>query len=105
MFWRMLMSRGRGGINWTEGYMAMKIDAEVVPYNHFDTRKVFVICHALHILIDLITEDLTQSTKKGSGTFPDWLSYGYVMPALGRSISNTVECTLNDFSLISSRKV
>ena len=37
-----------GGVNWTEGYLAMVTDAEVTPYNNFDF------------------EDFTQSTKEVS---------------------------------------
>ncbi|TKA61306.1 hypothetical protein B0A49_09728 [Cryomyces minteri] len=70
-----------GAINWTEGYMAMKTDAEVVPYNNFDPQ------------------DLTQSTKEGRGALPDWLTHGFVTPKYGRSISKTVEYSLNDFAL------
>ncbi|KAK5001505.1 hypothetical protein LTR60_007361, partial [Cryomyces antarcticus] len=70
-----------GAINWTEGYMAMKTDAEVVPYNNFDPQ------------------DLTQSTKEGRGALSDWLTYGFVTPKYGRSISKTVEYSLNDFAL------
>lgn len=61
--------------------MAMKTDAEVTPYNNFDP------------------EDLTQSTKEGRGALPDWLRYGFVTPNYGRSISKTVEYSLNDFAL------
>jgi putative alpha-1,2-mannosidase len=71
----------RGGINWTDGYAAMKTDAEVVLYNNFDPQ------------------DLTGSTKEGRGALPDWLKYGYVTPNFGRSISKTVEYSLNDFAL------
>lgn len=71
----------RSGINWTDGYAAMKTDAEVMPYNTFDS------------------EDLSQSTKEGRGALPDWLSYGFVTPTYGRSISKTVEYSLNDFAL------
>ena len=71
----------RGGINWTDGYQAMKTDAEVVPYNNFDP------------------EDLTGSTKEGRGALTDWLSYGFITPNFSRSISRTVEYSLNDFSL------
>lgn len=76
----------QGAINWTDGYMAMKTDAEVVPYNNLDS------------------EDLTQSTKEGRGALPDWLAYGYVTPNFGRSISKTVEYSLNDFSLFQVAK-
>ncbi|EKG18302.1 Glycosyl hydrolase 92 [Macrophomina phaseolina MS6] len=69
------------GINWTDAYAAMKTDAEVVPYNTFDT------------------EDPTQSTKEGRGALRDWLDYGFVTPNYGRSVSKTVEYALNDFAL------
>ena len=72
---------GSGVINWTEGYAAMLKDAEVTPYNNFDP------------------EDFTQSTKEGRGALPDWLKYGYVTPDYGRSISKTVEYSLNDFAV------
>ena len=70
-----------GGINWTDGYAAMKTDAEVVPYNNFDP------------------EDLTGSTKEGRGALPDWLDYGFITPNFSRSVSKTVEYSLNDFAL------
>ncbi|EFR04110.1 glycosyl hydrolase [Nannizzia gypsea CBS 118893] len=69
------------GINWTDGYMAMKTNAEVVPYNNFGPA------------------DPTGSTKEGRGALPDWLQYGYVTPSFGRCISRTVEYSLNDFAL------
>ena len=71
-----------GGINWTDAYAAMKTDAEVVPYDNFDP------------------EDLNAgSTKEGRGALPDWLKYGFVTPNFSRSISRTIEYSLNDFSL------
>ncbi|KMQ41930.1 putative Alpha-1,2-mannosidase [Trichophyton rubrum] len=69
------------GVNWTDGYLAMRTDAEVVPYNNFGPA------------------DLTGSTKEGRGALLDWLQYGYVTPSFGRSISRTVEYSLNDFAL------
>ncbi|GME23223.1 Glycosyl hydrolase 92 [Neofusicoccum parvum] len=69
------------GINWTDAYAAMKTDAEMVPYNTFDS------------------EDITGSTKEGRGALLDWLEYGFVTPNYGRAISKTVEYALNDFSL------
>ncbi|KAI1798496.1 glycoside hydrolase family 92 protein [Daldinia bambusicola] len=71
----------RGGINWTDGYAAMKSDADDLPYNNFDP------------------EDLTGSTKEGRGALRDWRQYGYVTPNFGRSLSKTVEYSLNDFSV------
>ncbi|KAI8943042.1 hypothetical protein NX059_001078 [Plenodomus lindquistii] len=71
----------REGINWTDGYAAMKTNAEVQPYNNFDW------------------EDITGSTKEGRGALGDWKKYGYVTMDRGRCISKTVEYSLNDFSL------
>ncbi|KAI1462683.1 glycoside hydrolase family 92 protein [Annulohypoxylon moriforme] len=71
----------QGGINWTDGYAAMKTNAELQPYNNFDF------------------EDPTGSTKEGRGALNDWKQYGYVTPAKGRCLSKTVEYSLNDFSL------
>ncbi|KAI2639052.1 glycoside hydrolase family 92 protein [Hypomontagnella submonticulosa] len=71
----------QGGINWTDGYAAMKTNAEVQPYNNFDF------------------EDPTGSTKEGRGALQDWKKFGYVTPANGRCLSKTVEYSLNDFSL------
>lgn len=70
-----------GGINWADGYLAMKTNAEVLPYNNYDP------------------EDLTGSTKEGRGALPDWHKYGYITPNFGRSLSKTVEYSLNDFAL------
>ncbi|KAI0137933.1 glycoside hydrolase family 92 protein [Hypoxylon sp. NC0597] len=71
----------RDGINWTDGYAAMRTNAEVQPYNNFDF------------------EDPTGSTKEGRGALQDWKQYGYVTPDRGRCLSKTVEYSLNDFSL------
>lgn len=71
----------RDGINWTDGYAAMKTNAEVQPYNNFDW------------------EDTTGSTKEGRGALEDWKKYGFITPAKGRCVSKTVEYSLNDFSL------
>ncbi|PVI05747.1 glycoside hydrolase family 92 protein, partial [Periconia macrospinosa] len=62
----------RGAINWTDGYAAMVKDAEVWP---------------------------NGSNKEGRGALNDWLEYGYVTEASERSISRTVEYSLNDFAL------
>ncbi|KAK2797802.1 hypothetical protein FQN51_008258 [Onygenales sp. PD_10] len=69
------------GINWTAGYLAMKTNAEMVPYNNFDP------------------EDDTGSTKEGRGALPDWLEYGFITPNFSRAISRTVEYSLNDYAL------
>ncbi|KAF3035689.1 hypothetical protein E8E12_005866 [Didymella heteroderae] len=62
----------RGKIKWSDGYAAMVKNAEV-PTN--------------------------GSNKEGRGAGADWLQYGYVSQAMPRSISRTVEYSLNDFAL------
>lgn len=69
------------GINWADGYKAMKTNAEVQPPNNLDW------------------EDLTGSTKEGRGALSDWIKYGYVTPDKGRCLSKTVEYAYNDFSV------
>ncbi|KAL2838781.1 glycosyl hydrolase family 92-domain-containing protein [Aspergillus pseudodeflectus] len=72
----------RGAINWTDGYAAMKTNAEKVPYNTYDPT------------------DFTASTKEGRGALLDWLELGYVSQDRStRCISRTVEYSLNDFAL------
>ncbi|OJJ48684.1 hypothetical protein ASPZODRAFT_158344 [Penicilliopsis zonata CBS 506.65] len=72
----------RGAINWTDGYAAMKTNAEVIPYNTYDPK------------------DLSASTKEGRGALGDWLELGYVSQDRNtRCISRTVEYSLNDFAL------
>ncbi|PVH99408.1 glycoside hydrolase family 92 protein [Periconia macrospinosa] len=73
--------KGLPGINWTDGYAAMKTNAEIVPYNNFDF------------------EDPSGSTKEGRGALEDWKKYAFVTPSFGRSLSKTVEYSLNDFAL------
>ena len=62
----------RGAINWADGYAAMVKNAEA-PTN--------------------------GSNKEGRGAGADWLQYGYVSQAMPRSISRTVEYSLNEFAL------
>lgn len=69
------------GINWTDGYAAMKTDAEVTPYNNFDL------------------EDPSQSTKEGRGGLDAWKQFGYLTVNYGRALSKTVEYSLNDFAV------
>ena len=64
-------------INWTDGYAAMRTNAELQPYNN----------------------DPTGSTKEGRGALDDWNNYGYVSTNYGRSVSKTVEYSLNDFAV------
>ncbi|KAL4810093.1 glycosyl hydrolase family 92-domain-containing protein [Aspergillus unguis] len=72
----------RGAVNWTDGYAAMKTNAEVVPYNTHDPT------------------DYTASTKEGRGALVDWLELGYVSQDRStRCISRTVEYSFNDFAL------
>ncbi|KAF5858423.1 hypothetical protein ETB97_004418 [Aspergillus alliaceus] len=72
----------RGAINWTDGYAAMKTNAEVIPYNTYDPT------------------DFSASTKEGRGALGDWIELGYVSQDRStRCISRTVEYSLNDFAL------
>lgn len=69
-------------INWTAGYQAMVKDAEVQPYNTFSAV------------------DPTGSVKEGRGSLFDWIPLGYVSSDRStRSLSKTVEYSLNDYSL------
>jgi len=65
----------------------MKINAERTPYNTLDIG------------------DLTSSTKEGRGAPPNWLQLGWISPTYSRSISRTVEYTLNDYSVAQVAKV
>ena len=71
----------QGGINWTDGYLAMKTNAELIPWNNWDLG------------------DPTGSTIQGRGALADWLQYGFLTPNYDRSVSRTIEYSLNDFSL------
>ncbi|KAJ3544751.1 hypothetical protein NM208_g2884 [Fusarium decemcellulare] len=68
-------------VNWTDGYAAMRTNAELQPYNNFDFN------------------DPTGSTKEGRGALDDWKKYGYVSTNYGRSVSKTAEYSLNDFAV------
>ncbi|EQB45904.1 hypothetical protein CGLO_15142 [Colletotrichum gloeosporioides Cg-14] len=68
-------------INWADGYAAVRTNAELQPYNNFDFN------------------DPTGSTKEGRGALDDWKKYGYVSTNYGRSVSKTVEYSLNDFAV------
>lgn len=59
----------------------MRTNAELQPYNNFDFN------------------DPTGSTKEGRGALDDWKKYGYVSVNYGRSVSKTVEYSLNDFAV------
>lgn len=70
------------GVNWTEAYQAMLKDAEVVPYNQFNPM------------------DLTGDIQQGRGALANWKDLGYIaVDRYTRSISRTVEYSLNDYSL------
>lgn len=72
----------RGKINWTEGYAAVKKDAEVLPY--FDQNPV----------------DPQGSLKDGRSALDDWIPLGYVSADRNsRAVSKTVEYSLNDFAV------
>ncbi|KAF2649874.1 glycoside hydrolase family 92 protein [Lophiostoma macrostomum CBS 122681] len=72
----------RGAINWTEGYAAVKKDAEVIPF--FDENPV----------------DSQGSLKEGRSALDDWIPLGYVSADRNtRAVSKTVEYSLNDFAV------
>ncbi|POS71616.1 glycosyl hydrolase [Diaporthe helianthi] len=71
----------QGGVNWEDGYSAMRKNAEVTPAHNNDAR------------------DPTGSTKEGRGALPDWLGYGFITPSFGRSVSRVVEYSVNDFAV------
>lgn len=72
----------KGGINWTEGYAAVKKNAEVLPY--FDQNPV----------------DPQGSLKEGRSALDDWIPLGYVSADRNtRAVSKTVEYALNDFAV------
>ncbi|KAM0263166.1 hypothetical protein ACHAQJ_001321 [Trichoderma viride] len=70
-----------GGINWNDGYKAVRTDAEVVPPPNYDP------------------EDSTCTDNQGRCALPDWINLGYVSTTFSSSISRTVEYSLNDFSV------
>ena len=75
------------GVNWTEAYQAMLKDAEVTPYNSFNPT------------------DLTGCIQQGRGALDDWKSLGYIsVDANSRSLSRSIEYSLNDFSLMQLAK-
>jgi predicted alpha-1,2-mannosidase len=72
----------RGNINWTEGYAAVKKNADVVPF--FDQNPV----------------DPQGSLKEGRSALDDWIPLGYVSADRNsRAVSKTVEYSLNDFAV------
>lgn len=74
--------KGLPGINWTEAYQAMLKDAEVMPYNQYNPK------------------DTTGDIQQGRGALADWKNLGYIaVDHYSRSISRTVEYSLNDYSL------
>ncbi|KAF2759095.1 hypothetical protein EJ05DRAFT_531420 [Pseudovirgaria hyperparasitica] len=72
----------RGAINWTDGYMAVRTNAEVYPF--YDNNPV----------------DSQGTLKEGRGALDDWIPLGYVTADRNtRCISKTVEYALNDFAV------
>lgn len=71
----------RGAVNWTDGYAAMKTDADVTPPNNFDP----------------ISPD--SSTKQGRGALPDWKDLQHITLKYSRSLTRAVEYSVNDFAL------
>lgn len=78
--------KGLPGINWTEAYQAMVKDAEVTPYNDFDPV------------------DPTNCIREGRGALDNWKKLGYLTIDDTRSLSRSVEYSLNDFSLFQLAK-
>jgi putative alpha-1,2-mannosidase len=71
-----------GKINWTEGYAAVKKDADVQPF--FDQNPV----------------DAKGSLKEGRSALNDWIPLGYVSADRStRAVSKTIEYSLNDFAV------
>lgn len=71
-----------GNINWTEGYAAVRKNAEVLPF--FDQNPV----------------DSQGSLKEGRSALDDWIPLGYVSADRNtRAVSKTVEYSLNDFAV------
>lgn len=72
----------RGKINWTEGYAAVKKNAEILP--SFDQNPV----------------DPQGSLKEGRSALDDWIPLGYVSADRNtRAVSKTAEYSLNDFAV------
>ncbi|KAF2463050.1 glycosyl hydrolase [Lindgomyces ingoldianus] len=72
----------RGKINWTDGYAAVKRDAEVLPF--WDSNPV----------------DPQGSLKEGRSALDDWIPLGYISADRNtRCVSKTVEYSLNDFAV------
>ncbi|KAH7303643.1 glycosyl hydrolase [Stachybotrys elegans] len=71
----------KGLISWEDGYKAMKTNAEIVPWNTFDV------------------DDPTGSTQHGRSGLEDWKTRGFISINYGRSVSKTVEYSLNDFAV------
>ncbi|RLV88589.1 putative secreted glycosidase [Meyerozyma sp. JA9] len=69
------------GINWKDGFSAMKKNAEVTPEYVYDPKAP------------------DASNKEGRGALPDWLKYGYVTRAYTRSVTRTMEYAYDDFAL------
>jgi putative alpha-1,2-mannosidase len=69
-------------INWTEGYAAVRKDADVLPF--FDENPV----------------DSQGSLKEGRSALGDWISLCYVSADRNtRAVSKTAEYSLNDFAV------
>lgn len=71
----------KDGINWKDGFSAMKKNAEVTPPYVYDPKAP------------------DASNKEGRGALPDWLKYGYVTRAYTRSVTRTMEYAYDDFAL------
>ena len=71
------------GVNWTEAYQALLKDAEVAPYNSYNPT------------------DLTGGIQQGRGALEDWKTLGFIaVDQNSRSVSRTIEYSLNDYSVM-----
>ncbi|EJT75709.1 hypothetical protein GGTG_05641 [Gaeumannomyces tritici R3-111a-1] len=72
----------RGAVNWSDGFEAMRKNAEVTPAK-----------------TDGDGRDPSGQVKEGRGALPDWMEHGFITPRYTRSVSRAVEYAANDFAL------
>lgn len=75
--------KGIGGevVDWQQAYKAAVNDAEVQPPNNNDPMAP------------------DSSTKEGRGALPDWLEYGYITRNYSRSVTRTIEYSMDDYGV------
>ncbi|KAL8819704.1 MAG: hypothetical protein Q9223_001923 [Gallowayella weberi] len=72
----------RGKVNWEDGFKTMVKDAEVPPPNDSPDSSA-----------------PESSSKEGRGAGLQWLTAGYVSREFTRSVTRTIEYSVNDFAL------